>query len=51
MSDLAMEAIKNLKLVEVAREKAIEIVEKDNELTNNPKLLKIIKEKEAVHFE
>ncbi len=51
MSDLAMEAIKNLKLVETARSKAEELVRSDNQLLNHPQLLEIVKKKEPVHLE
>lgn len=51
VSDLAMEAIKNIKLVEAAREEAKKIVEKDIDLKNHPELSKIILDKEKVHME
>lgn len=51
VSDLAMEAIKNIKLVEIAKEEAKKIIEKDNNLIQNIKLKKIIEEKEKIHFE
>jgi ATP-dependent DNA helicase RecG len=51
ISDLAMEAIKNPKLVEIARTEARTLVETDPLLTNHQELLRIITEKEAVHME
>lgn len=52
LSDLGMEGIKNLKMVEAARKEARELLEKDSELTNLP-LLKEKAEKSAadIHFE
>ncbi|MEY4440586.1 MAG: ATP-dependent helicase, ATP-dependent helicase RecG [Candidatus Parcubacteria bacterium] len=50
VSDLAMEAIKNLKMVEAARTEAREIVE-GNSLANFPLLEDIIKKRKDVHFE
>jgi hypothetical protein len=46
-----MEAIKNIKLVEAAREEAKKIVEKDMGLKNHPELSKIILDKEKAHME
>lgn len=40
VSDIAMEALKNLKMVEAARDAARSIIEKDAELTKHPLLLK-----------
>jgi ATP-dependent DNA helicase RecG len=52
VSDLAMEAIKNLKMVEAAREEATRIIEKDPELISLPLLLKdISKAENRIHFE
>lgn len=51
MSDLAMEAIKNLKLVEAAREEAKKIAKDDKDLKKHPLLSKILLEKEKVHME
>lgn len=51
VSDLAMEAIKNPKLVEVARAEAKEIVENDLSLDNFPELREKLKEKQEVHME
>ena len=39
VSDIAMEALKNIKLVEVAREEAARVVASDPELKNHPALL------------
>ncbi len=51
ISDLAMEAIKNPKLVEIAREEARSLVDNDPTLTNHPVLLHVITERERVHME
>lgn len=51
MSDLAMEAIKNPKLVEVARAEARELIDNDPQLENFPDLAKIVKDRESVHME
>lgn len=51
MSDLAMEAIKNPKLVEIARSEAKELIEHDSDLENFPELAKVIKERDTVHME
>ncbi|HEY0011171.1 MAG TPA: ATP-dependent DNA helicase RecG [Candidatus Paceibacterota bacterium] len=45
VSDIAMEAIKNLKLVEAARTEASKLVEADPDLTSLPALRKIVEEK------
>jgi hypothetical protein len=45
------EAIKNPKLVEIAREEAKTLVEQDPVLKNHPELLKKIEEREKVHME
>lgn len=52
ISDIGMEALKNLKLVEAARNEALELVKKDEELTKHP-LLKIVVNARAStsHFE
>lgn len=50
VSDLAMEAIKNLKMVEAAREEAREII-KTNSLSKFPLLEEIIQSKKDIHFE
>lgn len=51
ISDLAMEAIKNPKLVEIAREEARTLIDRDPSLTDHPLLLEVITEKENVHME
>lgn len=45
VSDIAMEAIKNLRLVEAARTEAAQITEKDPELTTLPALAPLVREK------
>ena len=51
LSDLAMEAIKNPKLVEIARTEARTLVDSDPELKNHPELLTLVLERENVHME
>lgn len=51
ISDLAMEAIKNPKLVEIARTEARNLVDDDPTLANHDELRKIIEERERVHME
>ncbi|MFA6185562.1 MAG: ATP-dependent DNA helicase RecG [Candidatus Shapirobacteria bacterium] len=52
ISDLGMEAIKNLKMVEAARTEAIRLIEEDPELKNYPLLKQKVKEKAGeFHFE
>lgn len=51
ISDLAMEAIRNPKLVEVARTEARELLDNDGTLENYPDLANIIKKRDAVHME
>lgn len=51
MSDLAMEAIKNPKLVEVARAEAKELIEHDPDLENFPDLAELIFKRDTVHME
>lgn len=51
VSDLAMEALKNLKMVEAAREEARSLIQKDFELKKYPLLVARISEKEKVHME
>lgn len=51
ISDLAMEAIKNPKLVEIARSEAKELVDTDPTLNNHPILQNVIKQRDAVHME
>ncbi len=52
VSDLAMEAMKNIKMVEAARSEAKEIIEKDVELRNHQTLANTLKNKHLnLHFE
>lgn len=51
ISDIAMEAIKNLKMVEAARKEAKVLIEKDPVLDSEPLLREEIARKEDVHFE
>lgn len=52
MSDLAMEAIRNIKMVEFARNEAKDIIENDEALENFPELKKIIDgDSYKIHFE
>ncbi|HEX2792285.1 MAG TPA: DNA helicase RecG, partial [Candidatus Paceibacterota bacterium] len=52
VSDIAMEALKNLKMVEAARTEAAALVEKDPELKKHPALAALAKEAlEHVHPE
>jgi ATP-dependent DNA helicase RecG len=51
ISDLAMEALKNIKMVEAARTEAKEIIEKDLNLKNYPLLAKHISKRNTIHME
>ena len=52
ITDLGMEAIKNIKMVEAARTEAIRLIAEDSELANYPLLKMKIKEKaDEFHFE
>ncbi|KKQ20737.1 MAG: ATP-dependent DNA helicase RecG [Candidatus Nomurabacteria bacterium GW2011_GWC2_36_9] len=52
ITDLGMEAIKNIKMVEAARTEAIRIVESDIDLKSSPLLSKTLLEKNLkLHFE
>ncbi len=52
ITDLGMEAIKNIKMVEAARTEAIRLIEEDPELRNYPLLKNKVKEKAGeFHFE
>ncbi len=52
LSDLAMKAMKNIKMVEAAQKEAQSLIEKDPELTDYSQLQKIVKEKrQRLHFE
>jgi ATP-dependent DNA helicase RecG len=50
VSDVAMEALKNIKMVEAAREEAKKIVEHDPLLQNLPKIKERLSE-QKIHFE
>jgi ATP-dependent DNA helicase RecG len=52
ITDLGMEAIKNIKMVEAARTEAIRLIEEDPELTNYPPLKQKVHQKAGeFHFE
>ncbi len=51
VSDLAMEALKNIKMVEAARLEARTLIEKDPDLKGYPLLAKHLSSKTAVHME
>ena len=52
ITDLGMEAIKNIKMVEAARSEAIKIITEDIELKLYPFLSKTLKQKDLkLHFE
>ncbi len=51
ISDLAMEALRNPKLVAVARQSAIDLVAEDTSLKNHPDLLRKITSITHTHFE
>ena len=52
VSDMAMEALKNLKMVEAARKEARGLVEKDENLKDYPELKKQMKKRtQNIHFE
>lgn len=52
ISDLAMEAIKNIKMVEAARTEARRLIAKDRDLKNYPKLHEVLDSKQfEIHFE
>ncbi|KND50262.1 MAG: ATP-dependent DNA helicase RecG [Parcubacteria bacterium C7867-003] len=52
ISDLAMEGIKNIKMVEASRVEAIKIVDEDPEFKKYPKILDYFKNQiEKIHFE
>jgi ATP-dependent DNA helicase RecG len=51
VSDLAMEAIKNPKLVEVARAEAKELIDNDPDLENYPDLAELVLKRDTVHME
>lgn len=51
LSDLAMEALKNIKMVELAREEAKKIIEMDSDLKKYPLLKKRIETRPSIHME
>jgi ATP-dependent DNA helicase RecG len=51
LSDMAMEAIKNIKMVEFARTEAINIIEKDVNLDKHSLLKKTMGDRKMLHFE
>lgn len=51
VSDIAMEAIKNLKLVEIAKEEAQKIIKIDPSLKKHLLLKNLIEDKEKAHME
>lgn len=51
MSDLAMDAIQNIKLVEAARKEAQNIVKSDPELKKYPTLRDVVEQYGEIHFE
>lgn len=51
ITDIGMEAIKNIKLVEAARQEAKAVVEQDLELKKYPDLKVHLLDRESVHFE
>lgn len=51
ISDLGMEAIQNIKMVELARKEAEKIIKKDISLESYPKLKLALENKREVHFE
>ncbi|MES2213537.1 MAG: ATP-dependent DNA helicase RecG [Patescibacteria group bacterium] len=52
ISDLAMEAIKNIKMVEASRTEALRIVEESSDFSKYPKIKKYFEEnKNKIHFE
>ncbi|MCK5021756.1 MAG: ATP-dependent DNA helicase RecG [Candidatus Pacebacteria bacterium] len=52
ISDLGMEAIKNIKMLEASRKEAQQIIEKDPKLKKYPLIKeRVVKTKELIHFE
>jgi ATP-dependent DNA helicase RecG len=52
LSDIAMEAIKNIKMVEAARTEAVRLIDEDSSLANYPLLRERIEQQGAdIHFE
>ncbi len=51
ISDLAMEAIRNIKMVEFARAEAIELIKDDIDLEKHPDLKEFMEKRKMIHFE
>lgn len=51
ISDIGMEAIKNIKMVEFARKEARDLLEKDMDLANYPLLSEVLAERKDIHME
>jgi len=51
ISDIAMEALRNLKMVEAARNEARIIIENDPELKNHARIKGILESQKQIHFE
>ncbi len=51
VSDVGMEALKNIKMVEAARDEARDLIEHDSELSQFPLLAKRLAQKTPIHFE
>lgn len=51
ISDIGMEALRNIKLVEAAQKSAKELITQDPELSENPLLKEVVKQYEHMHFE
>jgi len=51
LSDIAMDALKNIKMVEFARNEAKDLIQRDPLLTSFPSLKKALEERKAIHFE
>jgi ATP-dependent DNA helicase RecG len=51
ISDIGMEALKNIKMVEAARAEAQKLLEKDLELSNYPELKPLVSRFKNIHFE
>ncbi len=51
VSDIGMEALKNIKMVEAAREESQKILARDPELNKYPLIAKRLEEQEKTHFE
>jgi hypothetical protein len=51
MSDLAMEALKNIKMVKAARTEAQKVIEEDPEMKKHPTLSVTLDALNSLHFE